>query len=249
MKENFLRLNEDKTEILVLGSKNLLGKLSVPVINVGDVGVEPAEQARNIGFIFDRSMSLKNQIMKTCQTAWYHLRCIGKIRPFLDTTSTERIIHAFVTSKLDFCNSLYNGLPNTLLSKLQRIQNAAARIVSRTNKYDHITPVLAELHWLPVSYRCQFKILLLVYKALHDLAPIYLKNMLQRKPTGERSLRSDNKNLLIVPKVSSSYGSRSFYYSAPVLWNSLSQDVRDAKSLDIFKSLCKRDLFKSAFNA
>ena len=92
----------------------------------------------------------------------------------LSKESTEILIHAFVSSKLDHCNSLLYGLPAYQLAKLQVLQNTAARVVSLTRKYDHITPVLESLHWLPVKFRIVFKVLLLVYKALNGMAPPYL---------------------------------------------------------------------------
>ena len=88
------------------------------------------------------------------------------------------VIHAFVTNRIDFCNSLLYGLPDCELKKVQRVQNAAARLLTSTRKYDHITPVLRELHWLPVKYRIQFKILLLTFKAIHGMAPDYISRLL-----------------------------------------------------------------------
>ena len=108
----------------------------------------------------------------------FHLRNISKIRKFLSKESTEILIYAFVSSKLDHCNSLLYGLPAYQLAKLQVLQNTAARVVSLTRKYDHITPVLQSLHWLPVKFRIVFKVLLLVYKALNGMAPPYLSDML-----------------------------------------------------------------------
>ena len=116
------------------------------------------------------------QISKICKSSHYHLRNIGKIRKYLDESSTETLIHAFVTSKLDYCNALLNGLPKYQINRLQLVLNTAARVVTHTRKFEHITPVLIGLHWLPVSYRITFKILLLTYKALNNLAPSYLSD-------------------------------------------------------------------------
>ena len=108
-----------------------------------------------------------------CKSSHYHIRNIAKIRKYIDEESAKIVVHAFVTAKLDSCNSLLYGLPQHLISRLQSIQNKAARVVTRTGKFDHITPVLKQLHWLPVRYRIVFKILLLVYKALNGTAPSY----------------------------------------------------------------------------
>ena len=111
----------------------------------------------------------------------------GKIRNYLDQPNAEKLVHAFVTSKLDFCNSLLYGLSKKQLEKLQRILNAAARI-KKTQKFQHISPVLRNLHWLPVTKRIEFKILTITYKALNGMAPSYISDLLQ--------VRHPNRNLL-----------------------------------------------------
>ena len=139
-------------------------------------------------------------------------------------------------------------LPQYLLYKFQRVQNAAARLISCTRKYDRITPVLKELHWLPVRQRIIIKILLFTYKALKALAPQYISDFLvQYKPP--RVLRSYDKKLLQVPHFKlKSYGGRSFSYIAPYLWNQLPDAIRQAPSLATFKSKLKTHLFDQAFN-
>ena len=118
-------------------------------------------------------------INNICRSASYGLYKIGRIINFLDDKSTETLVHAFISCHLDQCNSLLYGLPDSRITKLQRIQNTAARLVSRTCSRDHITPVLQQLHWLPVKFRIMYKILLLTYKCLHGLAPDYLAELIQ----------------------------------------------------------------------
>ena len=171
-----------------------------------------------------------------------------KIRPILSQKDAEKLVHAFVTSRLDYCNSILSGCTNKLLKSLQLIQNAAAHVLTGTKKRDHITPVLASLHWLPVKSRIEFKILLLTYKALNDQAPSYLKELVVRYyPT--RALRSENAELLVVPKISKSRsGARAFSYQAPLLWNHLPALVREADTLSTFKSRLKTFLFEKAYS-
>ena len=105
-------------------------------------------------------------------------------------------IIAYVISKLDQNNSLLHRILAILLKKLQRIQNAAARLIFRARKYDEALPLLYKLHWLPIAYRLDFKAMLLTYKALHGEAPLYISNLLvPYKP--EISLRSSDQNLLV----------------------------------------------------
>ena len=151
MAKKCLCLNDDKTEVVVIGSHSSLTKLSIPSVSIGDEVISTASHARNIGFIFDQHMNLQSQISATCKFAWVHLRNIAKIRWYLDNDSTECLIHAFITSKLDIKNSLLYGLPDTLLNRLQIIQYAAACMLTKTPKHDHITPILKQIHWLPVS--------------------------------------------------------------------------------------------------
>ena len=164
---------------------------------------------------------------------------------------TKRIVksYSFITSKLDYCNSLLYGLPNSDLLKLQRIQNAAARLVTNSHRFCHITPVLRDLHWLPVKLRIQYKILLITFKALHNLAPAYVKELITVKPSTKYSLRSNNSLLLSVPvaRTYKTLGDRAFSYSSPHLWNSLPQSIRNISSLQSFKSHLKTYLFKLYF--
>lgn len=181
-----------------------------------------------------------------CQSANYHLRNIGKVRKYLDKGATQIAIHALVTSRLDNLNSLLYGLPACQLDKLQRVQNNAARIVTRAPMRDHITPVLHTLHWLPIKHRVQFKVLTLAYKAMHGEGPSYVKDMLELYSPG-RALRSGHQLLLRVPKSRTRAGDRAFSVAAPTLWNRLPLTLRQAPSSEAFKKHLKTYLFSVAF--
>jgi hypothetical protein len=247
MSQNFLCLNDSKTEVIYIGSKASLKQKTHMSLTIGNELVQPSISARNIGVIMDESMSLQPHINNLCKSAWLHLRQIGMIRKHLDQASTERIIHAFVTSKLDYQNGLLYGLPACKIEKLQRIQNAAARVIARTKKFEHISPILKQLHWLPIHQRIVFKVLLFVFKALNNLAPIYLTELLEPL-THSRTLRSSTMNLLKCPKSNTcSFGDRSFSHAGPRLWNSLPMDIRSCKSVDSFKVSLKTYLFKQQY--
>ncbi len=172
------------------------------------------------------------------KTAFFHLRNIAKLRNMLPVSDAEKLVHAFMTSRLDYCNALLGSCPASSINKLQIVQNAAARVLTRSRKYDHITPILQSLHWLPIKFLISYKILLLTYKALNGLAPAYLSLLARYNPT--RSLRSQNSGLLVVPRIAkSTKEGRAFSYLAPKLCNSLPDNVRGSDTLSLFKSLLK----------
>ena len=166
--------------------------------------------------------------------------------------TTEKMINALVTSRLDYCNSLMYGICDRRISQLQRCQNNAARIISLRRKYDHISSILQSLHWLPVRQRIVFKLLLLVYKAKHQestLAPSYLKDLVQPHAP-KRTLRSQDACRLHVPRYRlERFGKRSFAVAGPTLWNDLPDSIRCGhfKTIDAFKSKLKSHLFVKAY--
>ena len=140
--------------------------------------LEPTSSARNIGAVFDDTMSFEEHVNELCRTAFYHTRNISHIRPCLSIDSTKTLVHALVTSRLDHSNALLYGLNDYLIQRLQYVMNAAAKVITCKRKFDHVTPLLIELHWLPVRQRIVFKILLYTFKALHGATPTYLPELL-----------------------------------------------------------------------
>ena len=158
------------------------------------------------------------------------------------------LVNAFVSSRLDYCNSLLSGISESLLSKLQSVQNAAARLITRTRKFDHITPILRNLHWLPVRQRIDFKVVTLMYKCLQGLAPSYLAVDCVRvsQLPGRRHLRSADTGTLSAPRFSSNYGRRSFGVYGSTVWNSLPVELRTTDvSVLTFRRKLKTHLFNS----
>ena len=248
MTENFLLLNSRKTEMLVLGPKKQRALLADLTVNLDGCMVVSQKTVKNLGVTLDPDLSFEEHIKYVSRVAYFHLRNIAKIRNFLSKTDAEKLIHAFVTSRLDYCNALLSGYPDKLINKLQLVLHTAARILTRTKKFEHITPVLASLHWLPVRVRADFKVLLLTYKSIHGLAPTYLAEMIQPYiPT--RNLRSQDAGLLIVPRISKqTVGGRAFSHRAPLLWNDLPIKVRNANSVQTFKCLLKTHLYSTVYN-
>ena len=179
MQESYLKLNDDKTEFLLLGSRQQLAKFKVHSVQIGTTSVPPVERARDLGVIFDSNMTMEHEVSNCVKRAYHSLRNLRSIRKYLTKKETEQLVHAFVTSKIDCCNALLYGLPKGQLQQLQRVQNAAARLVTNTRKYAHITPVLKSLQWLPVEQRLMYKILLITFRALKFSSPQYINSLIE----------------------------------------------------------------------
>ena len=176
----------------------------------------------------------------------FHIRDIRRIRHLLPLSAATALANSLVSSKLDYCNSLYSGISQSNLNKLQRIQNSLARVITNTSKYQHITPTLKKLHWLPLKQRIDYKLCLLTYKTLTNQQPTYLYNSLSF-PSHSVSTRSSDSLVLSIPYVRSSLGKRAFSVIGPRLWNSLPPDTRNSNSLPTFRSKLKTHFFKIAF--
>lgn len=243
MNDNFLKLNEDKTEVLLCGPKS---KREMLTKNLGGLTPCLKPEVTSLGVILDSDLNFNSHINKVTKTAFFHLRNIAKVRPFINQNDAEKLIHAFISSRLDYCNALFTGLPKKTTERLQLIQNSAARLLTKTKRREHISPVLATLHWLPVTFRIDFKVLFLTYKALHGQGPSYIANSLVNY-TPARTLRSSNAGLLEVTRSShKKIGDSAFVNYAPKLWNKLPINIREANMLDIFKRHLKTYLFTEA---
>ena len=190
------------------------------------------------------------QIQNICKSAYFHLRNIGAVRSHLPDSATVQLVHALITSRLDYCNSLLYGKPKYKMDRLQCVHNIAARIVARCPKFTNITPVLYELHWLPIYKRIVFKLLLLVYRSVNQLAPTYLCELITpyKEVQMRDDLRSTTQHLLHIPRSGSvSFGDRSFRVAGPTEWNALPLDIKQANSIETFKSRLKTHLFRQHF--
>ena len=178
----------------------------------------------------------------------FQLRRIGLVRKYLNEETTKTLVTSLILSRLDYCNSLLAGLNNKYLNRLQVIQNNAARLITRPKKTDNVTPLLKELHWLPVKERIIFKICVMCFKCVNKTAPFYLQELIFIYKPG-RNLRSSNDNTLLVTPIKSykSYGERSFLYLGPFMWNRLPMELRQIRTLYSFKRHLKHFLFLQAY--
>ncbi len=234
MTSHYLKLNAEKTEVLVITTPTTAKELVLPPVCIASTEIIPKECIRDLGFLFDNLMKMEHHTNSVCKAAYYNLHKIFRIRRFLSSAAAKTLVHWTVTSRLDYCNGLLFGVSDTLLKKYQRIQNTAARLVTGASRDSHITPQLIELHWLPVPYRVKFKIIMTTFKALNGLAPQYLRSQLQYYTPG-RQLRSADHNLLVEPKYRlETFGARAFSNAAPRLWNSLPGHMRSIDSVQTF---------------
>ena len=240
MHRNMLKLNADKNNVILFSSKDINKIPSDQSINVGGATILPSNCARNLGAWLDSKMNMKSMLTLSAGPA---MRIqIGHIRQYLTIDATKSLVNSLVTSRIDYCNLLLNGIPKTTLNKIQNVQNIAARLITRISHRSHITPVLKDLHWLPIQYRSLFKIFVITYKALQGQSPLYIRNLLQvYKPT-----RNDHRTMtaLVVPKSCIvMFSDRSFSTAAPRLWNTLTEGIRDSGSLAIFNKSLKTHFF------
>ena len=246
MSRNSLKLNEDKFEFIIFHQKQRpLPPLDFS-LTLSNSTFLPATYVRNLGAVQDASLTMERHVTNITRSCYHQIHLIGKVRRYITVDACRALVQSLVTTRLDYANVLLHGVPQYLTKRLQRLQNTAARLITRTSRRDHISPVLKSLHWLPVEFRPKYKILLHTYRALHELSPPYIQEMVKRYQPA-RTLRSTGQCLLVVPKTRTSYGKRSFRYAAADLWNALPQLVRDAESLPVFKKRLKTHMFRLAY--
>lgn len=248
MLSNMLKLNHEKTEMIVFAPQQHASSLSDLSVTFDGSTVRPVPVVKSLGVFLDASLCMEMQVTNLSKSCFFFIRRIGKIRHLISESTCKILVQSLVTSRLDYSNSLLFGLPQKTLSKLQRVQYTAARMITRTRKHDHITPVLVRLHWLPVQYRIQYKILTYTYKSLHGLAPVYLTQLVTPY-CPSRSLRSKSSRLLSVPRTrTKTYGNRRFGWSSASLWNGLPPALRNVDCFNTFKKNLKTHLFRTAYN-
>ena len=247
MSTNKLKLNPDKTEFLLIGNERQRSKyLSMFPVELLGVETYPAKSARNLGVIFDKNFNFRSHISAICSSCIYHIRDLRRIRRHLDLDSAKLLANALVSSRFDYSNSLLYGIAETDLTKLQRVLNRLARVVTKSPPFTHSVPPLRSLHWLPVKYRVHFKICLVTYKALHEDQPVYLRSLIAIS-LPSRSLRPNRGITLSTPRIKTNTGARAFSSCAPSLWNNLPLSVRSATSVATFRRRLKTYLFDLAF--
>ncbi|CAB3996351.1 Hypothetical predicted protein [Paramuricea clavata] len=245
MTKNMVKLNDDKTKFLVLtGPRRDCSDF--PCLSIENESIVKSESVTLLGVELDDKLTLKSHVRNVAKSCFFKLRNMRKIRKCITEDAAKIMVHSMITSRLDYCNAILYGLPNCDLDRLYSVQKLAARLITGTRKYDHITPVLERLHWLPVKKRIEYKILLLVFKCLQGTAPEYLSELLKKREN--KGTRADDKNLLVIPRFKKvTQGGRCFGRSGPTLWNNLPDSLRLETSFSIFKRRLKTHFFELSY--
>ena len=250
MDENRLKMNNAKTEFIFYGSWQQLSKLTTTTIDINGVNIESGKSIRYLG-----AVSLKIMINRKCRTAMCNLQKIKLIRRSLTLSAATKIALGLVISHLDYANALYSGLPDVDIKKVQRIEDIAAKIVTRLQivtqhgKYDSSTAARKALHWLSIRQRIDFKVCTLVFRSLHGMAPGYLADLLKPDQSHKPGLRSQNTNgALHVPfNRRKTFADRSFSVFGPKTWNSLPNTLQTNMDYGKLRSGLKAHLFAKAY--
>ena len=246
---NGLHLNPSKSEAIVFYNPKSLAALaeSIGTVSVAGSPIKLQTSIKNLGVYLDSKMSFDKQLSDTCKACYFHIRALRHIRASLTTEASKTIAAAIVGSRLDFCNSLVAGTSVSNLARLQRVQNTLARVVAQKPRFCHITPVLSDLHWLPVRQRISFKIATVTFRVLQSQQPSYLSSLIPRYVPA-RALRSSSSFSICVPSRKTTMAvSKSFSSVASIIWNALPNHLSSIPTLPVFRRARKHHLFPLAY--
>ena len=249
MRQSFLKMNDSKTEIVIFGTWNQCNKITTTAIEVGETSVNFSQELTYLGVLLDKNLTLKTHILAKAKSASYQLYRIRQIVKFLDLPARKTLVSSLVMSQLDYANAIFINLPSSSIYPIQRIQNQAAKLILNKHWLNSSTISMRQLHWLPIRFRCKYKMLLHVYRCMKDEAPKYLWQKLNLRNPARMTCSATECNLLQVPynrrKTLADCG---FSSAGPMLWNSLPLELQTAPSVSNFKKLLKTHLFKICYN-
>ncbi len=246
-----LQLNPSKTELIWFGSHTNLQKMRVLDLSlkVGSDVIQCVDAVRDLGVTLDSELTMKQHVNKVARACFYHIRRLKQIRRLLGPRVAASLVSAFVLSRLDYCNAILAGLPKSTIAPLQRVQNAAARLVARLGPHDHVSSAIRDLHWLPVQQRITYKLCLLMHLVHTGRAPSYLvDSVTATRDVGSRSrLRSANSHRYELPRTRRIFGEHGFSYAGPSAWNTLPSSLHELSNTSSFKRRLKTVLFTRAY--
>jgi len=225
-------------KVMWLGSARQLAKVRLDDVPVLSSQLTVVDTARNLGVVVDSQLSMSAPVAAVCRGSYYQLRQLRPLKRCMTDEAIKTLTYAFISSRLDYCKVLYCGIADGFLSSLQSVQNAAARLFTGLGRREHITPVLQQLHWLPVRQRVMFKLATLVYRSLAGIAPAYLSD--ECHLTSSIGVRSSDSRTCVPRRAHNGYGVRCFATAGPSLWNSLPLYLREPDiSFNRFETVLK----------
>ena len=254
MSDNMLKINPTKTEFLWVASQRRQHLINFDPICIQNVDIVPSKQVKFLGVYLDNALTMEKHISSVVSQSFFTLRQLKSVRRCLSMEGAKTVINSFVVSRLDYCNGILVNLPQYQFQRIQSVFNAAARYIYQMSRYAHISSTLQSLHWLRSRERVEFKLCLMVFKALNGLAPEYISELCIKQTTGREriTLRSHNEipSRLEVMNISSkpAYVNRAFEVAGPSFWNMLPRMIREEHSLTQFKNHLKTHLFKKSHN-
>ena len=246
-----LQLNQDKTEFFIIAGPRAFNTLLDIELKLGNACIKPSSVVKNLGVYFDASLIMSNHVSNVCKIVNFHIRNLWRIRRFITQDACHHAVRALVLSRIDYANSLLYGVRDSDLKRLQRLQNKAARLVFACGRDQSSAGLLRSLHWLPVKERIIFKLMLYVYKCIHNEAPSYLSNLISLNRDSvsgsyrQRLCSASNATRLSVFRAKKRAGDSCFKVVAPMLWNELPCSIRESMTMSSFKSCLKTYLFPS----
>ena len=245
---NELLINPEKTKFLLIGTPQLLKKLpSSMTLSFLGKDINPVFSAKDLGVILDWHLTYNEHIKRLVSSCTAKLCQINRVKDSFDKETLKFIISSLVISKLFYCSSTWSNTSSTNISKLQEVQNFACRIITNTRKFDHITPALRQISWLPVKEQLLLRDSIMTYKCLNSLVPQYLSEKFSKRSSIHSRL-TRNQDTLQIPLYRTATGQRSFHYRAVNLWNGLDENIKEARSLRHFKKLLKNNLLNNFIN-
>ena len=240
MGARFLKLNASKTKLLIFSPQNVRDNIYIDSVYLGNnVSLPITFEEMSLGMKLDSTLSFSPQINMIISQSYRYISDLGRIRKFLTLADIRSLVQAVITSRINNCNSILYGIHESELNRLQRLQNSCARLIYGRRKFDHVSDLFVELHWLPVKQRILFKLLLFVFKIFQGTAPYYLETCV--------TILDQNQRVLLVPRVKTSYGDRAFSNIAPRLWNALPDHLKKSGTVSYFKAHLKHMLFSEFY--
>ena len=249
MEDNQLKMNDAKTEFIVIGMSGSLRKNTLDHIKIGNTKIQRSSNIKYLGINLDEKLSFKDHIWNRSKKANYNLKLIRSIQKYIDIDSTKMLLCTLVLSQLDYANSLLSRTPKTIIKPYQTVQNFATRVAYKKSRREDVIMCLQQLHWLPVKYRTVFMLLTVAYNAVHRKAPNYLTEKLRKKEYHRTTRQSSSIGITldVPPNKKKSFAARGFGYAAAKYWNDIPDNIKTAKDIKNFKSLLKTHFFRKAY--